>query len=170
MVSLFKLENAAVILAFSSSLILYSVLIVSWYSHVPCAIIKGIAIWTVRQAEVRSDVDAEIFKQPTLVSPVCVAWCRVLLLDIGSSSSYLHKPGHYYLLHLIEVSVLSLGPCRKMNGSLTSPSLVTTLNTMIRIGCLIFIKINMTLSSDCHPKTLKSLLVGLLGFMAYQPL
>ena len=33
-----------------------------------------------------------------------------------------------------------------MNGSITSPSQVTTQNTMMMIGCLVFINMNMDLS------------------------
>ena len=40
----------------------------------PHTMIKGIAIWGVSWPDVRGDVAAEIFWQPTLGSPACVAW------------------------------------------------------------------------------------------------
>ena len=47
--------------------------------------------------------------------------------------------------HLMQVSVLSRRPCGRLNGGITSPSLVTTPNTMKWTGCLVFI----TISKSC---------------------
>ena len=80
------------------------------------------------------DVVAEIFLQPRQSSPTCVAWCRVFLADQLSSSSTTSSR------HLMEASELSVRPCEKMNGSIMSPLLVTTADTMT--GCLFFININ----------------------------
>ena len=54
--------------------------------------IKGVAIWWVREPDVKDEVVAEIFSQPTLGSFACVAWRRVQLLDAGSASSHLINP------------------------------------------------------------------------------
>ena len=43
--------------------------------------------------DVRADVVAEIFLQPALGSPACVAWRRVSLPDVGPSSSCPLDPG-----------------------------------------------------------------------------
>ena len=73
--------------------------------------------------------------------------------NIGSSSSYSLDPGQHYLpQHLMWTSLLR--PCGKMNGSITSPPIVNTPNTMMSTRCLIFMNIN--LSSDWHPSSLKS--------------
>ena len=105
MVFLFDLLNPAIILAFCSSLVLLGVLLVSCSTMAQHTIIKGIA-----------------FSQSILDSLSCVAWCRVLLLDIGSSSS------HYLLQGL---DVLNLKPCGKMNGGRMSLSLVINPNTIM---------------------------------------
>ena len=44
---------------------------------------------------------------------------------------------------LLQASVLGVRRCGKMNPGITSPSLVTTPNTLIGTGCLVFI--NMTI-------------------------
>ena len=74
MVSLFKLVNAVIILAFSSSWVLHS-FVCLLLNCTPYIIFKGIAIWRVRWL----DVVEENFAQSRLGSPACVAWCRVLL-------------------------------------------------------------------------------------------
>ena len=51
-------------------------------------IIKGIVILGVMQLDVKRDVVAEIFWQPRMGSPASVAWHKVLLPDVGFSSSY----------------------------------------------------------------------------------
>ena len=110
-------------------------------SHI---IIKVTAIQKVRQLDNRGEITAEIFLQPKLSCPVCVVWYRVLLSDVRSSSSHPLNPEQCYLFQSFDIDLmLSLRPCGKMNESINSPSLVTTLNTMIWIGCLIFININL---------------------------
>ena len=48
----------------------------------------------------------EIFSLPTLVSSACVACCRVLMPDIGSSSSQPLNPGrNYFLLQALNVGL-----------------------------------------------------------------
>ena len=92
------------------------------------------------------DVVAEISSHPTLGSLACVAWCRVLvpaatliIYNCTTSSR-----------HLMQSSFLIVRPCEKMNRCITLPPLVTTRNTMIWTGFLVFI--NMNLSSDWLPK------------------
>ena len=101
--------------------------------------IKGIVIWGVKRLDVRADVIAEIFRRTTLSSPACVAWRRVLFPAVRSFSSYLLD---HSSRHSMEAFRLSLKPCGKMNGSITSPSLVAAPNTMIWIRCLPFVSIN----------------------------
>ena len=52
---------------------------------------------------------------------------------------------------------MSLRSYVKMNGGIILPSLVTTTNTMMWTGCLVFINMNMNLSLDWYPNILKSL-------------
>ena len=82
-------------------------------------IIQGIAISRVRRTDFRGNVITNIFRQPTLGSPTNVAWRRVLLPDIGSSSHHLDSEQHYLSRHSIEISMLSLRPYWKMNGGIT---------------------------------------------------
>ena len=96
MVSLFELVNAAIILAFSSSLILLNFVGLS-LNHTPHIIIKSIVICGARQPNVRGDVVTEIFSQPRLASPACVVWCRVLLPDVESSNNHPLDLGKDYL-------------------------------------------------------------------------
>ena len=74
---LFKWVNAAFILAFSSSLVLYGILLVTCSTTPHAIMIKGIAIYRVRLPDVRDDVVAEIFLSPTLDSSTCVTWHRI---------------------------------------------------------------------------------------------
>ena len=67
-------------------LVLHWILLVS-HSTVPHTIIMRFTTRWVRQPNVRGDVVAEIFWQLILDFPACVAWRRVLYLDVGSSSS-----------------------------------------------------------------------------------
>ena len=71
--SLFKLVNSAIILAFSSSHGVAWIFIDLSLNHMTHIIINGIAIWGVRQPDVRNDVVEEILIQPRLGSPACVA-------------------------------------------------------------------------------------------------
>ena len=59
--------------------------------------------------------------------------------------------------NLMSAYLFSLRPCGKMNESIMSSSFVTTPNTMMWTGCLIFINMNMNLFSDRHTNTMKSL-------------
>ena len=79
-------------------------------------------------------MDAEFFLQPRLGSSARITWRRVLLPDLGSSSS-----------HRFELSLRSR---EKINEGKTSPSQVTTLNTMMRTGYMVFINMNLNLFSD----------------------
>ena len=64
----------------------------------------------------------------------------VLSADVRSSDSYpLDTEWHNFLQ---ELDVGLCVECGEMNGDITSPSLVTTPNTMQRIECLIFINID----------------------------
>ena len=87
-VSLLKLANSTVFLTFRSCLVLHSVSL----NHSPCIILKDIAIWTLRHPEIKCDLVAEIFLLQRLGSCACVALYRVLLLDVGSSSSRSFDP------------------------------------------------------------------------------
>ena len=93
-ISLFEFVNAAIILAFSSSLVLHSVLLVNHALH-----IKGIVVKRVQQLDVRSDVVAEIFLELTLCSLACVtlhspvARCRVNQQPHSWSRAVLLPPG-----------------------------------------------------------------------------
>ena len=75
------------------------------FNCTPQRVIKGITIWGVGQQDVRGDVVTEIFSQPTLGALACVAWCRVLLPDVGSSSSNLFNPGQHNLLQALDVGL-----------------------------------------------------------------
>ena len=99
MVSLFKLVNAAIIFAFSCSSVLHKVLLIS-LNCTPHIIIKWIAIWIVR-----GNGNTEIFLLSRLGSPSCVAWHRVLLPDMVSSSSHSLSPWQHYLLHGFDVDL-----------------------------------------------------------------
>ena len=91
-------------------------------------------------------------------SPVYVAWCKVLLLDIGFSSATLSIQGSTNSSrHLMLVSVLCLRQCAKMNGGITLSLQVTNPNTMIWTECLLFINMNMNLFSNWYSNTMKSL-------------
>ena len=57
--SLFELVDVAIILAFSSFLVLHNFLLVSYSTASPYIIIKGIAIWGVRRPAIRGDVIIE---------------------------------------------------------------------------------------------------------------
>ena len=72
------------------------------------------------------DVDTEIFSLPTLGSPACLVWHRVLLPVVGSSSRHTLDPGQYYLLQALDVD---LWLCGKLNWGIISRSIVTPLNT-----------------------------------------
>ena len=140
-VSLFKLVNVVMYLQFIFG--------VAWgfvYLPVDCA---SHTIWRVRRPDVRTDVDTnfpttstgfsclcgmaqelmltQIFWQPALVSPACVAWHKdwcwhkfsdnqhwflqlvwhgtVLLPDVGSSSCYTLDPGQHYHLQVLDVDL-----------------------------------------------------------------
>ena len=58
---------------------------------------------------------AEIFSLLTLDSSSCVTWCRVLLHDVGSSSSHPLDP-EQHSRYLMLAYILSLRQCRKRNG------------------------------------------------------
>ena len=47
----------------------------------------------------------EIFCQPILGSPACVAEHRILLPDLESSSNHPHDPGQYSLFKLLDVGL-----------------------------------------------------------------
>ena len=107
-------------------------------NRAPHIIIKEIAIWKVRQPDIRGDVITEIFWQPRLGSSACVVIHRILLLNRGSSRSRPLDLGQYYLPgHLM----LTLRACEKMNRGI-SPSLETTPNVMMWIECMVFINVN----------------------------
>ena len=69
----------------------------------PHVIIKGVAIWGVRQPNVRGDYVEGIFWLPTLGSSACVTRCRVLLPDVGFCSSHLLDLRQVYLLKELDV-------------------------------------------------------------------
>ena len=100
MFSLFKLLIAAVILAFNSSLVLRKV------SLVVCstALYKGTPILEVRRPDVRGDMIAEVFSQPTLASRACESWHKVLLPDVKYSSSHPLDPGLHYISQALNES------------------------------------------------------------------
>ena len=104
MVSLFKLEILTIILTFSSSFVLHRVLLVarSNTSHTPHRILDGVAIWRVRWWDVTRIVVREIFWQLVLGSPVCEAWCRVLLSDLGSSCCHPLNPSLIYCFPVLD--------------------------------------------------------------------
>ena len=116
--------NAAIILAFSSSLVLRRVLLVSCSTAPSCIIIKGIAILGVWQSDVRDHVVCRNFL--TVGSPDCVAYCRVFLPGLGFPSSHPLSPGNQYLLQALDVVLFCMRSCEKINGGITSPLLMTT--------------------------------------------
>lgn len=69
----------------------------------------------------------------------CVLWCGVMLPYIGSSSIHPLDLGQHYLIKL-----LSMRPNEKMNGGITTPSLVITPNTMLLTVLLFFINLGTT--------------------------
>ena len=71
----------------------------------PHIAIKGIAILGVKWLDVRGDVVTEIVSQSTLSYPVCVAWPRVLLQDVGFSSNHFLDQGQQYLLQALYVGL-----------------------------------------------------------------
>ena len=73
-----------------------------WLNHDPHIIIKEIAIWRVRWPSVRGDAVAEFFSQPRMGSPACVAWHKVFLFDVGSSSSHCLNPEKHYILQRLD--------------------------------------------------------------------
>ena len=78
----------------------------------------------------------------------------VILLNVVSSSSHSLESAQQYLLQaLMSVTVLSQRPCGKINGRITSPLFATHPNTIIWTGCLVFINMNMSLSSNWQSDT-----------------
>ena len=61
-------------------------------------------------------VVAEIFSEPTMDSRTCATQCRILLSDVGFSSSHPLDPGEHCLFQKADAS---FRPCRKINGSIT---------------------------------------------------
>ena len=61
--------------------------VVSFLNRASLMIIQKITIWIVRRSDVRVDVVVEILSQPRLDTSAFVAWHRVLLPNVGSSSS-----------------------------------------------------------------------------------
>ena len=121
-------------------------------SHI---IIKGITIWGVRWPDITSDVVTEIFIQPTLGPPACVEWCKVLLQVI-------QQPPSWSRVALLPSNTWYRPPCWAWSNvrrwmEAESPSLVTTPHTMMWTGSLIFNNMNINLSSDWYPNTLKYL-------------
>ena len=94
-------------------------------------IIKGIAIWGVKRLKVRGDMVEEIFFQPTLGSPACGSWCKVLLSNpLSRLRSALPLLGTW------------CKPCiesKAMWEDKWKPSLVITQNILLRTGYLLFI-------------------------------
>ena len=96
-VSLFKLLNAGVIIALSSSLVLYGVLLL-FRSTARELLLKELC-----DNINRVILPQNLFSQPTVGSPAYVAWGGILMLDVGSSRSYLFDPGHHHLHIVFEV-------------------------------------------------------------------
>ena len=106
-ISLFKLVNAAVIITFSSSLVLHKVFLV-WetsktstpphtHNNLGDCNVGSSAAWC------WGKVVTEIFSQQTLGSPASVTWHRVPLPVIGSSSSTRFDSGQQYSLQTLDV-------------------------------------------------------------------
>ena len=101
-VSFIKLVYAAINLAFKFIFSVARIFVGIFLSYVQHIIIKGIAIRCVKWSDNRDDLVAEIFSQPRLGSPACVACRRVLLPDVGSSSShFLYSSKNYLTRHLM---------------------------------------------------------------------
>ena len=103
---------------------------------------QGIAIWSIKQINVRSDMVVEIFSQSSLGSPACVAWRTVLLPDVGSSSSHPLDPRQYYILLALDVSLHIVSEIMWEDGGLMPPSIQTTSNAIMLTVCLVFITID----------------------------
>ena len=138
-----------------SSFVLHWVLLVSCSTHS-----QRIAIWGVVQPDVRDDVVVEIFWQPSLVSPTHMAWCRVLLPDVRSSSGCPLNSGMHYFLQALSVWpqywVCSQGEDEwRHNISITIANLKH--HDVDRL--FVFINMNFNQSLDWH-QTLWNLCIG----------
>ena len=118
-------------------------------------IIKEITFCGVRRLVVCFDVVAEIFYQPRLGSYVSMALSPVARFKVFP----LLSPRSRTILPPLRTRCRP--PCwvwgyLGIRMELTSTSLTTTFSIMMWTVCLIFININMNLSSDWHPNTLTS--------------
>ena len=91
---------------------------------------------------VKRDLIVETYWEPRLVSPVCVVWLRVLFPNVRYLSRCPLNPGTWCR------HVLSVRPSKKMIRGVMSSSLVTTPNTKMWIGCLVFI----TIGTSCRDR------------------
>ena len=91
---------------------------------------------------------AEFFSLPTLGFLAFVAWCRVLLPDLGSSIDHPLNLGQTLDIGLGVVSKAVWKEEMKHNVAI-----VTISNTMTWTGHLVFINMNMNLASGFHPTT-----------------
>ena len=57
----------------------------------------------------------ELSLQPTLAFPACVAWRRILLQDVVSSSSHPFQPWKHYLLEALDVGLTDSLMHRRQN-------------------------------------------------------
>ena len=74
-------------------------------NDIPQIITKETAIWKVRRPDVRCDVVAMIFSQPTLGSTAYMAWRRFFLPDIESSNNQSLNLRLHYALHALDAGL-----------------------------------------------------------------
>ena len=92
---------------------------------IPHIIIKEIPIWQDKQSDIRANKVSEIFSQPKLGSSACVAWRRVLLLDVMFFIRQSLDPEEHYPLQALFKSLrvdskfMSKDECRH-NVTITS--------------------------------------------------
>ena len=108
--------------------------------------IKGIAIWRVG----RTDIGVIRLQKFSYVNywVLFLVWHSVVLLpDVESSISHPLNPNKHYLFETLDIG-FRVEPSGAMNGSITLLLLMTILNNIMWIGCLVFINMRMNLSTD----------------------
>ena len=71
----------------------------------PNIITKVIALWGLERPDIMGDVVAEMLLLPRLDSQSLVVWRRVLLSEVGSSSSHPLYPGQNYSTQALDVDL-----------------------------------------------------------------
>ena len=108
--------------------------------------IKGIAICGVRRPDVKNDVVTEIFSLSRLGFSVCVTRHKILLLDVGSSCSHPLVPEQHCFLQVFHVGLVEAVREDEWKYNVTISSDHPSI--LMWTGCLVFINMNINLSSD----------------------